>query len=51
MSEPMVNRLQEVLPLGSGEDLKFLRSLNRHVVVRDLALEARLGWFSDTRYD
>ena len=38
-------RLQEFLPLGGSEDVKLLRSLNRHVVVDDFALDAGLGWF------
>ena len=45
MSKPTVDRLQEFLSMGGGEDMKLLRSLNGHVVVHDLALEAGLGWF------
>src|SRR6185295_3605149 len=45
MREPTIDRLQEFLSLRGGEDLKFLCSLHRHIVVHDLALKAGVGGF------
>src|ERR1700704_5418724 len=45
MGEPPVDRLQEFLSLRGSEDLEFLCSLHRDIVVHDLALKAGFGGF------